>query len=78
MNKPAATVAEPTAPTAKIIRIAQTKPASRKPAWRGSSKPMSDKERKNRIPQCKARAETEQKTRNRAFSSSFTLQIDAI
>ena len=78
MKQAPATVAETTAPAAKIIRIAQTNPAGRKPAWRGSSKPYNDKDRKKRTPQYRAKAETAQKTKNRLFSSSFTPRIDAL
>jgi hypothetical protein len=72
------TLANLSAPTAKIIRIAHTNPASRKPASRGSSKPYNDKDRKKRTPQWRAKAETAQKTKNRLFSSRFTLRIDTL
>jgi hypothetical protein len=72
MNKPPATVAETSAPTAKIILIAPTKLASRKPASRGSSKPYNDRDRKKRTPQYEARAETAQKTRNHFSHQVFS------
>jgi hypothetical protein len=78
MSRPAATVTETTAPTAKITLIIQTNPEIRSPALNGSSKPPgSERLRKKRTPQYKAKAEKTQYSRNRLLSPSFTLRIDA-